>query len=198
MINFYQITFLKNALHFFDVFEFSNQLTFRTNSHKMFDVFAYVKLSLFDFDNVKHDCFNAMIIDFVNIIQIIRTSSKFNVENSIVSEKISMMRDIIVVQLELIFIFLQFRISFQLIWQNFITSINCHRFVENDDTQIYLQKSQTIIASSIQNIEYYHFKFRFVFNIQAILFEFRESTSQTIRKFNRRFDMLQFNMIRTH
>ena len=61
-----------------------------------------------------------------------------------------------------------------------------------------MQKSQTIIASSIQNIEYYHFKFRFVFNIQAILFEFRESTSQTIRKLNRRFDMLQLNMIRTY
>ena len=115
MIDFYQITFLKNALHFFDVFEFNNQLTFRTNSHKMFDVFAHVKSSLFDFDNVKHDCFNAMIINFVNMIQIIDTSSKFNVENSIVIDRISMMRDIIVVQLESIFVFFQLRISFQFI-----------------------------------------------------------------------------------
>ena len=159
---------------------------------------AHVKSSLFDFDNVKHDCFDAMIINFVNMIQIIDTSSKFNVENSAVSERVSMMRDIIVVQLELIFVLFQLRISFQLIWQNFITSINCHRFVEDDDTQIYLQESQTIVVFSIQNIEYYHFKLRLVSNIQAIFFEFRESTNQTTRRFNRRFDMLQLNMIRTH
>ena len=81
----------------------------------MFNIFAHVKSSLFDFDNVNHDCFNAMIINFVNTIQIIDTSSKFNVENSIVNERVSMMRDIIVVQFELIFVFFQFRISFQLI-----------------------------------------------------------------------------------
>ena len=100
---------------FFDVFEFNNQLTFRASSHKMFDVLAHVRLSLFDFDNVKHDCFNAIIINFVNMIQIIDTNSKFSVKNSIVNEKVSMMRDIIVVQFELIFVFLQFRISFQFI-----------------------------------------------------------------------------------
>ena len=46
------------------------------------------------------------------------------------------MRNIVFIEFKLIFIILQFRISFRFIKQNFITNINYYRFIENNNTQI--------------------------------------------------------------
>ena len=53
----------------------------------MFNIFAHFELLLFDSNNIKHDCIEIIIVNFVNKIQKVRTNSKFNVKNSNIDKK---------------------------------------------------------------------------------------------------------------